>query len=131
MAHPKNGIETRYSNRSGGYTKLTVRDVVEAIEKNGYQQISGMYVGNLNGQLAGCAIGQAAINLGVDADSLSDALSYVERKRKDLNPLDAYIIWLNDKRGKSTKEIAAAVREQWADQLDKELPPIRLGVYSV
>lgn len=50
---------------------ITGKDVFEAIKKNGYPHIRGQY----GGTLGACAIGQAALNLGVDPYRLDNALA--------------------------------------------------------
>lgn len=101
--------------------KVTVQDVVNAIRANGVRQARNEYVrydksGNV---VSACAIGQAAINLGVDYASLYRALNHDD----DGKPmgLGSKIISLNDTRRKSLQEIADTIEALYPSLLKKRL----------
>jgi hypothetical protein len=100
---------------------VKIRDILDAIEKNGYPQIRNVYLQtNASGQVTGaCAIGQGALNLETDHYTLTNALNEAHQKRRDLATLGRFIIWMNDKQKKSIPEIVAAARERFAGDLDK------------
>jgi hypothetical protein len=44
--------------------KLSAKEIVDAIEKNGYPKIQGQYISSYGKEIEGaCALGQAALNL--------------------------------------------------------------------
>jgi hypothetical protein len=104
-------------------TTITVSEVIDAIEKNGYKQVKGTWVGNdpITGEIVGCAIGQGAINAGLDYSDLTRELNKIHQPRKDLATLGNLIMYLNDRRGRTIPEIVAHVREKFAAQLDTPL----------
>jgi hypothetical protein len=102
---------------------LTVRQLLDAIEKNGLPQERGTFVRTSNtfegwsSVLGACAIGQAALNLGVDWYDLESGFAEVKTKGRRL--LINSIIGRNDSHGWSYKEIAEYYREKFADRLDE------------
>jgi hypothetical protein len=101
---------------------VTVRDIVDAIEKNGLQQVTGEYVlFNADGKPAGvCALGQASVNLSIDYNSLFAAMEGIRSPKREMN-LSDYIIYLNDNRKDSFAEIARKVRTYFYSALDYTL----------
>ena len=108
--------------------ELTLREITDAIEKNGLPQTKGMYWDSKHADWnaanrtwtyevgAACAIGQAAINLGVDYDALTDFLLDIGRGNKTLYH---YITGKNDGvDGLSLKEIADKIRKNHKAKLD-------------
>lgn len=89
--------------------EVTVREVIDAIEKNGYPQGFGRLIRfNENSELEGaCAIGQAAINLGVDEMVLYRELSYLIHKKFSVK---AMIVSLNDTERYPLPAIATTLR---------------------
>jgi hypothetical protein len=102
--------------------RFTIREVLDAMEKNGYPKLTnGHYVKWDKGQVvAACAIGQAALNLGVKPADLNETLyapfvSYGNRFRQIL---DYYIPNQNDRSAKTVPQIAREFRELVKDHLD-------------
>ena len=90
--------------------KITVREIADAIEKNGYPHIKNNYItrDKITYEVLGaCALGQAALNLGVDVDVV------------DSLPFAVEVISLNDDKGWSLKDIAHYLRESYASNLDE------------
>lgn len=93
---------------------VTLAQIADAIEKNGLPQSKRSYFKSLDGLgfnqpsrfrgpiTGACAVGQAAINLGVVPD-------FFASNRNDPRVIDE-IILLNDNEGKSFKEIADYLR---------------------
>jgi hypothetical protein len=116
---------------------ITVRDVAEAIRKNGlpkttnnfYEYESGgvrykrtkLLVGEK--PVAACALGQAGLNLDVDAEELYDKLNLL---RSDDTTTRSYL-FLGDEiakandDGDSLDEIADAIINQYPDLLDTKV----------
>jgi hypothetical protein len=96
--------------------RLKVRTVVKAIRKNGLTKIKGQYLkyGYLHSEqpTAGCAIGQAAYNLGVNAANLYTGLP---------DYLAAYIVSLNDETDKTLPQIADEVEKNFGTVMDKRI----------
>lgn len=104
---------------------ITVADVADAIEENGIPQIVGHFTHSVDGEVIGaCAIGQAAINLGVHPKSLQYELDKLFNKG-DYRALGGQIISWNDSNRYSYKVIANKIRESFADSLNKELNPTK------
>lgn len=96
---------------------MIVQDVINAIRKNGYPQVVG-YLGNKYGA---CAIGQAALNLDVEAQALTDQLGnmkLVSNGQDDdlvsISDLANLIIHYNDRKKLTCTQIA--------DLLERKLP---------
>jgi hypothetical protein len=102
------GIKLTYETR-----EITIDDVLDAIEKNGLEQTFGSffktegedYVNNppKSGKIIGaCALGQAALNLGVNNFSLTDTLNLALPNTR----LGQRIIKMNDHKKRSFAHIA-------------------------
>lgn len=115
--------------------KITLRDVLDAMRKNGFKKSRGdMLRGQrykVFGQTfhknvtidspredvkAGCALGQAAYNLQVNPFALSDALQFGKNDGQEIRDR---IFHLNDETGKSLQEIADTIEIEYKDHLDK------------
>lgn len=81
---------SRFPNRTFTYEQL-----VAAMRSNAYPQANGTLFDKTNG--AACAIGQAALNLGVDEFDLDLKLQ---------GQIRSFIVRQNDKRGASPQKIA-------------------------
>lgn len=109
--------------------EISIAQVIEAMEKGGYTQgffhllesdsSEGKNVGFI---LNACAIGQAALNLGVEDVKLSEWLSAINLPRKvnDISSLEAYIVYLNDQEMTPTEEIAATIKKKCKSILNKK-----------
>lgn len=116
--------------------KVKVSEVFDAIEKNGLPKIrktffkyerEGLGVsdhwikdGNV---IAACALGQAAINLSVDADSLYNTLNDIDNEKYTTPYIGDRITELNDSfvEELSLPEIAQYMRDHYAAFLDEEI----------
>ena len=92
--------------------EVTVEEVLDAMEKNGYRQAYGRYFEYSDHDvdkpvIAACAMGQAAINLGVRAESLDNFLS---KFIVDSWSMNSYIVEQNDVHHLSPKAIAGLIR---------------------
>ncbi len=93
--------------------RVTIRQIIDAIRTNGYEQARGKLVRRSlywNGKgpqpfEAACAMGQAAINLGVDAEELDERLFGIKIDYQT-QTLREYIIEENDVMVLSCQEIA-------------------------
>jgi hypothetical protein len=89
--------------------KFTMRDVVEAIRKDGLPKYRGAFFDWKYGDdempviVGGCALGQAALNLDVDADQLWRVLPMTFRRA---------VTHMNDFSDRSLPEIADAVASE-------------------
>src|SRR6266550_3277567 len=102
--------------------RISVRDLTNAIRKNGYKKVKGHYYeyawGRSNSFLsddtlvAACAIGQAAIVLGVEAGVLDEAFSKMIPFRS-MRPINGIIRDLNDFTDKSMGEIADEIESKY------------------
>lgn len=103
--------------------EITVKDLVEAIRKDGYEQAFGHYIvyKNKDGYAssypsfgyeitAACALGQAGLNLNVEPMKLQRGFGKLARHRADDFP---YIARLNDQDKLPLDKIADSV-EEWA-----------------
>lgn len=104
---------------------FTARDIVDNIEKNGLPQTTGALFRKGKGDYAiytldstfptqigaVCALGQAAINLGVK-------YSFVDETESLKESFLSAIVSLNDHRHLNFKDIAEAIRAEFGDQLD-------------
>lgn len=106
--------------------EFTVRQVLQAVRKNGYKQAFGYLVRGHKGRFlrenataeevgAACAIGQAALNLGVKPSNLQNALtSVVYRANVDdifSTSLGRLIISMNDGQKIAVPEIGNTLLE--------------------
>lgn len=107
---------------------FNIKDIADAIRKDGYKQITGHYViyANVsNNEIIGaCALGQAALNLQVEPASLQ---MYIDKLTKDSIPtcpeghdgaivyysLGSMIVHLNDIHEWTLDKIA-----DWVDSID-------------
>lgn len=103
----------------------SIKDIAEAIRKNGFRKAIGIYIrSKRDGTIyAGCALGQASLNLSVSASSLH---GYLDQKRhvrcpicddkRGLNGgLGTTIVHLNDDHKWSLSRIA-----DWLETLETE-----------
>jgi hypothetical protein len=98
--------------------RIKLRTVVNAIRKNGYPKIRGQFTSRKWNRetfqyeiSGGCAIGQAAINLGgVDASTLSANMPNVVARA---------IVHMNDHTPLSLPEIADGIEEKYAWLMDE------------
>lgn len=100
---------------------VTGKDIIEAMRKNGYKKIRGGLIrykeraDGSKGPIAGaCAIGQAAINLGVPAMMLEIKLP-VKVSRRIINLNDNYRF----ANAKTVPEIADIVEKEFPELLDQ------------
>lgn len=102
---------------------LTVGEIIDAIEKNGYKQLFGKWQSRKDGQIfGGCAMGQGAANLGIGYRAVNNAL---DRIQKDGMRLAERIITLNDREQMPVPEIARKVREEYRSVLNTKTSLIR------
>lgn len=101
--------------------KLTVAQVVDAIEQNGYKQSFGQLYNY--GEGSACAIGQGALNLGVNANDLSRQLNLFSNIsfRGKLVDLASYIIQRNDNLHHKPQSIAKSIRINFPQLLEHTL----------
>ena len=106
--------------------EITLGQVLDAIEQNGLEQITGSYFRYSNGStyfnngaapIGACAIGQGAINLHVDADALVGALDKLIKVNQN-GGLGNSIIRANDSKGWTFKEIATHYRNKYSRRLN-------------
>jgi hypothetical protein len=107
----------------------TVAEVIDAIEKNGFEKITGKYFqyqslplpsNNPNPLLVvtgGCALGQASVNLGI-AEQDSWEWTYEQPKNAAGEGFAERVFQLNDTTSLSLPEIAAILREEFAENLN-------------
>lgn len=100
-----------------GTKDVTVADIIDAMERNGYKMARENWVVMNKAEtkvLRACALGQAAVNLGIDWKSLALELPHT---------LKFFIIDLNDSKRLSCEEIAARVRKSgmFKPMMDKVL----------
>ena len=105
--------------------KVTIGQVLDAIEENGLPQITGQlyyreydYTEKHYVYTGACAIGQAAINLGVDGDYLVAALDDLSKAKQGLAH---WVIRRNDADGWDYKKIARHFRKVYKDRLNLEV----------
>ena len=112
----------------------TLADVIDAIEKNGLEKVQGEYIryDASNTPVAGCAIGQAAINLDVGHyerfEQYDDAEFFLyepsrlgERLHVSVDGFTDTVYRLNDTSELTLPEIAKRLRELYADDLNTEI----------
>lgn len=102
--------------------KLTVAQVVDAIEQNGYKQAYGTMYDMPNG--AACAMGQAGLNLGVSGYALSDELQTftgLMLPNGETMDLAGFIVSRNDHYHAKPATIAQRIRMYFPEILDHTL----------
>ena len=98
--------------------KVTVGDILEAMEKNGYKvnRDGEFFNYSEDGSVAACAMGQAAINLGVDADGLFSFFNRIKDENgayiyiNNSYPPGSWVADTNDNTKQSPKTIAKKLR---------------------
>lgn len=107
---------------------MKVSQVIDAIEQNGYKQIRGSYITwedslysprDKDHVVGACALGQAALNLGIGFTDIEGALNEVYLG--SAGNLDEYIIELNDGAGLTCKQIAAEIRARFPEILNYDV----------
>ena len=104
---------------------MKVKDVFDAIEKNGLPKAKGYFLKDAAGvefdtrlplePTSGCALGQAAFNLGRSPRYICAVLN------SRSNEITTYIVNQNDNTNKTLPQIAASAREVFSDLLEEEL----------
>lgn len=99
---------------------ITLGDVFDAIEKNGYPQIRGNFIkykgdDDTNDVIGACAVGQGALNLGVAPTELGYHLANIKVGDR---PLSDAIFSRNDGSKWKCKTIATFFRKKLEGQLD-------------
>lgn len=95
--------------------QVTLATVARAIRKNGWKQVTGEFIKKENGKVVGaCALGQAALNLGVEGNDLLEALNDF-----DENELGAQIIEWNDTNKWTLAQIADRIEKDWTPYLNQ------------
>jgi hypothetical protein len=93
----------------------TVKDVTNAIRKNGLPKIKGQWLSYEENSpwrpIGGCALGQASLNLNVPANHLQIKLSTI------VPELVNDIVELNDRTDKTLPQIADEIEERYRKQL--------------
>ena len=109
---------------------ITIGQYIDAVEKNGLpQQIGQMLSFDLDNQkpIAGCAIGQAAVNLGFDPygtlPNVPPDQGATNVCEHNLVPTDLFYITahLNDKHRLKLDEIAESLRGLFSSKLNKKM----------
>ena len=106
--------------------KVTGRQIIEAIEKNGLPQTRGAFYRDENGMevdfpaqaKSACAIGMAAINLGVSFITLRNGFRIDTEDGISFHC--GFIESWNDDDGLSFKDIADKFRQEYPELLDRE-----------
>jgi len=94
---------------------ITVRQVIDAIRKNGYKHIrNNLFINSVYGMQA-CALGTAYLNLGLYDEN--------GRRNKTFNynfdsVIETLVIQLNDTDGYSLNQIADYLEKEYVDKLD-------------
>lgn len=76
--------------------KFTSRDIIDAMERNGYRKANGTFVqfkGDTNEVYAACAIGQALLNLGVNPEDVAEAAEHIPSVLHDVYQLNDQDKW--------------------------------------
>lgn len=104
---------------------LKVSDVLDAMEKDGYKKATGTFFRNRkranidwdarSNVVYACAIGQAALNLNIDPNTLQLALG---------PKLGPEIVSLNDESSRTVRSIARLLKKQW----DQDIQERSLGI---
>lgn len=102
--------------------EVTVGEFIDALERNGFRQARGVWIAfNKDDSVQrACAMGQAAINLGIDYEGLGLRLDIPTRDNLFAGGLSSLIMRLNDSKGLSCKAIAEEVRIKYAKKLNKK-----------
>jgi len=96
-----------YLERTTVSRTFTTRDVIEAMERNGYRKANGAFVQfkeNSQEVYAACAIGQALLNLGVKPENVEEAAAYLP------GALTSSVYDLNDQQKWELKRIVREVK---------------------
>ena len=114
-----------------GTRTVTLSQVVEAMEENGYPQgyrhllkdSRESTLDSYKGQkiVAACAIGQAGLNLGVGLLALAGALHNIKLRTNSKESLFDFIVELNDIKEFPVKEIAVKTRKQYNKIINKSI----------
>lgn len=113
--------------------KITFKDLAEALKKNGFEQLYGQYIRfDFDSKvIAGCAYGQAGVNLGVSPQELNNLVDeYCYNRQSSEFSID--IINLNDEKHVEVSEIGEKV-EAWAikeDILNEILGELQIVEYK-
>jgi hypothetical protein len=119
--------------------KVTINDIINAIEQNGLPQSRGLLFRYSDDQItAACAMGQAIVNLGVDSRLFSiiyDHFSSKSRfkyssKEMRIAQMGNHIIVCNDRKKMSLKEIADELRVIYSDAMNESVK-ISTRTYNV
>lgn len=104
---------------------ITVDEFIDAMEKNGLEKIRGSYYREgVDGIYAGCAFGQAAINLGVAPHDLRGSMRFIsEVAARD-------IIHQNDYSDATLPEIAQGLRKRYSERFRKRVMHVRTFSYG-
>lgn len=101
--------------------KVTLADIIDAIEKNGYTQIIGEFIrydpDDGKTVIGACALGQAALNLDVHPDKLFKAIRYDASDR--VVGFTNTIFNMNDFQRLPLPLIAPVLRRKYATSLDE------------
>jgi hypothetical protein len=105
--------------------RLTVAKLLDAIEQNGLPKIKGEFIeydGENDIPMAGCAMGQAAINLNTTPYALNDLyynwLGFQKGFAENWEHGDWDIVFMNDHSDLTLPEIAQRARLALKDELD-------------
>ena len=118
------------------YIDITFEDFLKALEENGFQHIRNSYYQmDPDGKVyAGCAIGQAAVNLGVQPSSLQNALDDLADVRiaeKIVEYNDGSYIVEGEVRYHSYKQVVAYAKRFRAKYGDRTLGSLVKTEYKV
>lgn len=104
--------------------KFTVKDVYEAIKKNGYPWTTGIHIQRVDYNdgsgptvVGACAIGQAALNLGLDPDGKDDI--ELQKMRMQLTGMVGAIETCNDDDAKEYADVVEYAREIMEPRFDE------------
>jgi hypothetical protein len=106
------------------FKEITVDDFLDAIEKNGLTKLQYSYVDDIKTITAGCAFGQAAVNLDVDPSSLRLNISNISFI------LMSGVINDNDHTEMTLPEIARKWREKYSEKFRSRKMEVRVRDYS-
>lgn len=91
--------------------EFTILEVLDAMEKNGYQKAIGAWVKrDYDKIISACAFGQAGLNLNVNPNNLAASVGRVSPK------LQRDVINLNDKTVTEVPEIARQMKTRYSDR---------------
>lgn len=107
------------------HRNITWDQLVAALGNNGYEQISQKLFGTKNGHTVACAIGQTALNLGVDENDLQRALGGIKIVYNGAStPVSNVIINQNDAVKRTCAQIATFLS-------GKATPAARQAIFRV